>query len=123
MSDSGLVMYEEEFKQIDAELAKLHQLAASVAACLRALLGLRPAEGRQLGAIFFSEDFFEGCEHLIVQQAVRCQHAGAVHAVRLAGDFRDASARFGDQQFSCGDIPRVQVKLPERFQPSAGDVS
>ncbi|HLG22224.1 MAG TPA: roadblock/LC7 domain-containing protein [Candidatus Manganitrophaceae bacterium] len=27
MSDSGLVMYEEEFKQIDAELAKLHQLA------------------------------------------------------------------------------------------------
>ena len=27
MSDSGLVMYEEEFKQIDAELSKLHQLA------------------------------------------------------------------------------------------------
>lgn len=27
MPDSGLVMYEEEFKQIDAELAKLHQLA------------------------------------------------------------------------------------------------
>jgi len=27
MSDSGLVMYEEEFKQIDAELLKLHQLA------------------------------------------------------------------------------------------------
>jgi predicted regulator of Ras-like GTPase activity (Roadblock/LC7/MglB family) len=27
MSDSGLVMYEEEFKQIDAELLKLHQQA------------------------------------------------------------------------------------------------
>lgn len=27
MADSGLVMYEEEFKQIDAELSKLHQLA------------------------------------------------------------------------------------------------
>lgn len=27
MSDSGLVMYEEEFRQIDAELLKLHQLA------------------------------------------------------------------------------------------------
>ncbi|MDC4227340.1 MAG: roadblock/LC7 domain-containing protein [Candidatus Manganitrophus sp.] len=27
MPDSGLVMYEEEFKQIDAELSKLHQLA------------------------------------------------------------------------------------------------
>lgn len=27
MSDSGLVMYEEEFKQVDAELLKLHQLA------------------------------------------------------------------------------------------------
>lgn len=27
MSDSGLVMYEEEFKQIDTELTKLHQLA------------------------------------------------------------------------------------------------
>ncbi|MCG3117037.1 MAG: roadblock/LC7 domain-containing protein [Candidatus Manganitrophus sp. SA1] len=27
MPDSGLVMYEEEFKQVDAELSKLHQLA------------------------------------------------------------------------------------------------
>lgn len=27
MPDSGLVMYEEEFKQIDAELSKLHQLS------------------------------------------------------------------------------------------------
>ncbi|MBI3802709.1 MAG: roadblock/LC7 domain-containing protein [Nitrospirae bacterium] len=27
MADTGLVMYEEEFKQIDAELSKLHQLA------------------------------------------------------------------------------------------------
>lgn len=27
MADSGLVMYEEEFKQVDAELSKLHQLA------------------------------------------------------------------------------------------------
>lgn len=27
MPDSGLIMYEEEFKQVDAELSKLHQLA------------------------------------------------------------------------------------------------
>lgn len=27
MPDSGLVMYEEEFKRVDAELSKLHQLA------------------------------------------------------------------------------------------------
>ncbi|MFY9270920.1 MAG: roadblock/LC7 domain-containing protein [Candidatus Manganitrophaceae bacterium] len=34
MPDSGLILYEEEFKQIDAELAKLHQLANAKVAFL-----------------------------------------------------------------------------------------
>src|SRR5581483_12187766 len=70
-----------------------------------------------------SAELADYIDHRFVQVAVCRKDVSRTGDERLAVGVGDASTRLGHDQRASGDVPRLEVCLPERVHPSRGHVA